>query len=207
MKIKVCGPPFALPRSGLGERNRRDKERGNRTSLRKVNLFRAWVIWLKNHCAHLICSSEVLGDGGRVAWNHHWRWWWSSLSKSCHRAGMRNAPRHSDFRWICKWRLKVGYKKSDEREENLFLSQYFSCPTEKLSFSFTHVHHFLQFWTSFCLCLTRPPQGNILLPSASQWWQLELNPAGLCKVWHFETFFCSPAVCLTPWEMREKTQD
>lgn len=31
-------------------------------------------------------------------------------------------------------------------------------------------------------CLTRPPQGNILLPSASQWWQLELNPAGLCKV-------------------------
>lgn len=56
MKIKVCGPPFPL---WLRRSRRGDEERGKRTCVRKVNLFGAWVIWLKNHCVHLICSSEA----------------------------------------------------------------------------------------------------------------------------------------------------
>lgn len=215
-----------------GGRRRGDEERGKRTCVRKVNLFGAWVIWLKNHCVHLICSSEagvwsreiVVGQGP----NHHCKEVLKPTKVAIKELqDFGDIGRHAQTDYVpavlssvCIWRWEIVSLKN-KREGGVKMLPVTTASKVQVSLLFLltfspsdlsvyrwRLHWFYQSWTFFCLwraVLKSPPRGYILVPStASLTHHLEHNPTGHKKELTFRNtgFF---VLCALPWEMRKKT--
>lgn len=212
--------------SSWGERRRGDGERGKRTCVRKVNLFGAWVIWLKNHCVHLICSSEagawsweiVVGWWGRgltTTVKRHWsqpKWQW----KSCATFGrLGDAPPCYVTTGLSVWSGQVGFISVEIEIKDKCRKERASAPTvTKVASSKmwhltpVHFHWILLLMLLFLSVESCPPLCYILLPpSPTITHPFQHIPTGQQWKLTFRNtrFFPSLTICAPPWEMRKET--